>query len=175
MKYHLIWALILKQTTINGFLPLDQRTVNGRDWTPAINVLSSAFFDVNVYLMHACINNESKYTCADLVGQIFIMEDMTLFHQKKDIHLIRFKMIAGCGPPPPLLKYGFQYQVHRASSNISSFCGVKWMRVIDSMWMGHLVYRRFIPRLSWYPIAAEWTIMIKCLNSKDTAHNIKWP
>lgn len=30
-------------------------------------------------------------------------------------------------PPPPLLKYGFQYQVHRASSNISSFCGVKWM------------------------------------------------
>lgn len=78
MNYHLIWALILKQTTINGFLPLDQRTVNGRNQTPAVNVLSSAFFDV--YLMHACINNESKYTCADLVGQIFIMEDMTLFH-----------------------------------------------------------------------------------------------
>lgn len=85
MNYHLIWALILKQTTINGFLPLDQRTVNGRNQTPAVNVQSSAFFDVNVYLMHACINNESMYTCADLVGQIFIMEDMTLFHQKKKI------------------------------------------------------------------------------------------
>lgn len=61
------------------------------------------------------MNNEPKYTCADLVGDLHnVTPPSFTFHQKRARGIKKVKMIEGCMVPPPFLKYGFQYQVHRA-------------------------------------------------------------